>query len=429
MPKIAAVILSALLLFFASAALPAPAKKAAKAKSEPAVTEIEFAHQLDQRNAERLAALVERFNREQQEIVIRIVHAEAKGKPALLNLATPDTIATFITRKAAYKPISRLLKETKEKLPSGDFSPDLFSALARKNLTALPVAFSTPVLFYNKRMFREAGLDPERAPRTWREMQETAGRLLERGMACPYTSSWPVWIHIDNMSSVSNAPVADAKGKLVFNGLAQVKHVAMLASWRKSSYFHHFGRANEADARFHDGQCAMLTSDAWANSFLREAPGLELGVAAFPYHDDLHGAPQHTLAAGASLWVGGGYKAREYKAAARFLRFLMQPETQAELARAGGFLPLTNSVRQSIRAQLQKDEEAAFDIAYASLRGKGAEHPLRVSALEQVRIIADEELEQVWGGRKSAKAALDTAVRRGNAVLSAKPALRKAVLF
>ncbi|MDR1889916.1 MAG: ABC transporter substrate-binding protein, partial [Zoogloeaceae bacterium] len=75
------------------------------------------------------------------------------------------------------------------------------------------------------------------------------------------------------------------------------------------------------------------------------------------------------------------------------------------------------------------DEEQALDVAYASLQGKGATQPLRVSTLEPVRIIVDEELEQVWAGKKPAKAALDTAVSRGNAILSAKPALKKVIAF
>ena len=41
----------------------------------------------------------------------------------------------------------------------------------------------------------------------------------------------------------------------------------------------------------------------------------------------------------------------------------------------------------------------------------------------------NEELEAVWSDKKPAKAALDTAVSRGNAVLNAKPALKKAQPF
>ena len=51
------------------------------------------------------------------------------------------------------------------------------------------------------------------------------------------------------------------------------------------------------------------------------------------------------------------------------------------------------------------------------MKNEGATHPLRVSQVEAVRIIVDEELEAVWAGKKPAKEALDTAVLRGNAVL------------
>ena len=50
-------------------------------------------------------------------------------------------------------------------------------------------------------------------------------------------------------------------------------------------------------------------------------------------------------------------------------------------------------------------------------------------ARQFVRLIADEELDAVWKDAKPAKAGLDTAVSRGNAVLSAKPALKKAQPF
>ncbi|MDR1890506.1 MAG: extracellular solute-binding protein [Zoogloeaceae bacterium] len=430
------ILVAALSLGVANSALSAPkAAKAAPAKAvaAPANHEVEFVHQLSASDAGRLAVLVERFNSQQAagEPLVRLARAEAqRKKPALLNLATPGTMANFLANKSAFKPVYKVLKENGDALSGNDLSADLLAGEKRDRLNALPVAFSTPVLFYNKRLFRQAGLNPDTPPKTWREMQDVAGALMDYGIACPYTSSWPTWVHIDNMSAVSGAPVADSKGRLGFNGLPQVKHIAMLASWHKARYFQTFGRANEADSHFYSGECAMLTSDAWANNILRDAPGVELGVAPLPYHDDLFGArPGHTLAAGAALWVGAGYKAKDYKVAARFIRFLLAPDIQIELARAGGFLPLTETARTAIRSALLKDEEQALDVAYASLQGKGAAHPLRVSTLDPVRLIVDEELEQVWANKKPAKAALDTAVKRGNSVLSAKPALKKVLSF
>lgn len=416
---------------FLGVAQAAPAKKGA-AKPEPkveAVTEVVLSHQLTEKNAERLSVLVEQFNAQQKSVSVRLVQAEANGKPTLLNLATSGTVANFLADKSRFKPLHQLMRENREKLPS-DISSDLLVGEKAGKLMALPIAFSTPVLFFNKGMFRQAGLDPDKPPRTWRELQDAAGALIEKGMYCPYTSSWPVWVHIDNVSSVSGVPVVDGKGNLVFNGLIQVKHLAMLSTWHEAGYFQTFGRTNEADAHFFKGECAMLTTDSSAHSFLRDAPGIELGVAPLPNHADVYGGGQkHTLAGGASIWVGAGFKAQEYKAAARFIGFLLTPEIQLELVRSGGFLPLTTAARKASKSALLKDEEQLLDVASTSLQGKGASNSLRVSNLDPVRIILEEELERLWVKEKPAKEVLDVAVSRGNAVLSAKPALKKAVSF
>ncbi len=103
---------------------------------------------------------------------------------------------------------------------------------------------------------------------------------------------------------------------------------------------------------------------------------------------------------------------------------------QIEAVRLNGGLPLTPAARAAARSKLLKDEDTkALEVAYTSLKGKGASQVPHVSDIDPVRIIADEELESAWANKKPAKAALDTAVSRGNAVLAAKPALRKAQPF
>ena len=41
--------------------------------------------------------------------------------------------------------------------------------------------YSTPVLFYNKKAFRKAKLDPDQPPKTWFEMQGMLDKLQEAG--------------------------------------------------------------------------------------------------------------------------------------------------------------------------------------------------------------------------------------------------------
>ena len=135
---------------------------------------------------------------------------------------------------------------------------------------------------------------------------------------------------------------------------------------------------------------------------------------------------QNTLADGASLWVGGGYNKAEYKVAAKFVNYLLTPEVQVQLAGVYGQLPLTQAARLALKSKALRDRVQTLEVAYTSMKGAGDSSTLRISAIDPVRIILDEELEKVWEDKVSPKEALDTAVARGNAILKAKPALKKA---
>jgi len=389
-------------------------------------TQIDFSHQLDEALAERLETLVERFNGQQKDYQLRLVRRVEGEAPADLNLVTREEQARFVANRAKFKPLHEVMREAKEPLDSGKLAPELRVGIsdAKGKLFALPVALSTPVLYYNKAAFRKAGLDPETPPKTWWEVQLAADKLFDAGSRCPYTTSWPAWVHIDNLSALNGAEVADAKGRLNFNGLVQIKHVALLSSWYKSKFFAYFGRRDEADHRFAAGECGMLTSTSSLYASLRDNPAFETGVAPLPYYDDVRGAPQQTLADGASLWIGAGKKPAEYKGIARFVSFLMGAEFQVELTRAGGFLPMTPVARAAAKSKLLKADMLGLDVAYAQLQGKGTLRALRVSQIEPVRIIVEEELEAVWANKKPAKEALDTAVLRGNAVMPSLKALQ-----
>lgn len=393
-----------------------------------AVTEIELSHQLGRASAEKLGHLVEHFNNQSKDYKVRLVTRAEGAPPATLNLATREDVAEFATRKGHFRPLHQVMTDAKEKFDPALFAPELRVSVTdgKGKLVALPVAMTTPVLFYNKAAFRKAGLNPDQPPRTWWQVQDAAGKLRDAGITCPYTSSWPAWVHIDNLSALNAGDVVGPKGQLAFNGYVQVKHIALLASWHKSFYFIYFGRRNEADLHFAAGECGMLTSNVSLAAVLRDAPAIEFGVAPLPYYDDVRGAPQHTLADGTSLWIGEGRKPLEYKAAAKFVSFLMAPEMQVELTKMGGYLPMTPVARAVADSKLLAGDLVGMKVAYAQLKGEGATHPLRVSQIDPVRIIVEEELEAVWADKKPAKEALDTAVARGNIALL-PPAAEKAV--
>jgi sn-glycerol 3-phosphate transport system substrate-binding protein len=392
----------------------------APAPAIPAVpAQIELSHQLDEERAARLEPVIERFNGQQKDVHITLVRRVEGSAPKQLNLVTPEEYSRFVANKAKFKPLFEVMREAKLPLDASKLSHELRYGLsdAKGRLVALPVAFSTPVLFINKAAFRKAGLDPENPPKSWFETQQAAGKLADSGSRCPFTTSWPAWVHIDNLSALNGAEVSDAKGKLSFNSLVQIKHVAMMATWYKSKYFSYFGRRDEADHRFANGECAMLTSGSSLYSSLSENKSLDVGVSALPYHDDVNGAPQNTLADGASLWVASGMKPAETKGVAKFVNYVLGPEVQIEMTVAGGFLPMTPVARAAAGSKLLKADLAGLNVAYAELQGKASTPAVRVSQIEPVRIIVEEELETVWANKKPAKEALDNAVQRGNTVM------------
>ncbi|UCV29340.1 extracellular solute-binding protein [Ferribacterium limneticum] len=407
------------------------AKPAAKAAPAPvAAADFELAHNLSPAGEEQLQAVVERFNKENGGN-LKLSRLEKGEKPAGLNLIRRYDMSDVLAQPKAFVPLHEMMTKAGQPLKVGELTADLKAGAVdgKGRLVALPLIYSTPVLFYNKNAFRKAGLNPDQPPKTWFEMQGVLDKLQDAGYACPYTSSWPVWVHIDNVSAVSGVPAVSDKGTLAFNGLPQVKHIAMMATWTKANYFKLFGRRNEASAKFNDGECAMITTDSREHIDFRAAKGVELGVAPLPYHDDVYGGRQNSLADGASLWVGAGKSAAEYKQAAKFVSFLLSPEMQIEMVRVYGGLPLTAAARAAARSKLLQDGDQTLEIAYASMKGKGASHVPHVADADPVRILTNEELEAVWADKKPAKAALDTAVSRGNAILGAKPALKKAQPF
>ncbi|WP_301100770.1 extracellular solute-binding protein [Propionivibrio sp.] len=389
------------------------------AAAAPAPVQIELSHQLDEERADRLEPLVAHFNSQQKDVHLTLVRRVEGGALKQLNLVTREEYSRFVANKAKFKPLHEVMREAKQPLDAGKFAPELIVGLldGKGQLFALPVAFSTPVLYINRAAFRKAGLNPDLPPKTWAETQYAAGKLADSGSRCPFTTSWPALVHIDNLSAWNGAEVSDAKGTLTFNGLAQIKHVAMLATWYKSKYFSYFGRRDEADRRFASGECAMLTSTSSIFASLVESNTLEAGVSALPYHDDIRGAPQSTLADGASLWVASGLKPAETKGVASFIRYVLGPEVQINLTLAGGFLPMTPVARLAASSKLLNADLAGLHVAYSQIRGKPLTPLIRVAQLEPVRAIVEEELETVWANKKPAKEALDNAVARGNAVL------------
>ena len=139
-----------------------------------------------------------------------------------------------------------------------------------------------------------------------------------------------------------------------------------------------------------------------------------------PYWPDVEGAPQNSTIGGATLWVLRDRPRAEYKGVAKFFAFLSKPEIQAAWHQNTGYLPVTRAAFDLTRAQgfYDRNPGTAISIEQITLKpptenSKG----IRLGSFVLIRDVIDDELEQAFSGKKSAQAALDSAVERGNRLL------------
>ena len=383
--------------------------------------QIELFHRLPDTKAAALKELVERFNAQSKDVQVVLSAADWRtAAPHMLILEGDDEDA-FVAGKPRFKPLYALMKESGAALQTLR-PPAMMTRTpvdAKGQLLALPVGLSTPVLFLNRDALRRAGMNPDTTRvSTWFELQETLGRLADTGHTCPYTVSEPGRVMVENLSAWHNEPVARQQGKTTvpsFNGMFQVKHVAMMASWTRARYLHVFPQQAEAEQRFASGECAVIAapSASWAD--FRRAGKVDVAVSRLPYYEDFPGAPQNTVADGPALWAAAGKKPVEYKAVARFISFWLQADNQVAWQRETGYLPLNRAGLLASRSELLGDDLENVRVAVDQLGNKPAtaqSSSQPVVERQSVRRILDEELAGVWADEKAAKEALDNAVMR-----------------
>ena len=426
---------------FASLAA-AAAVAGALAQPASAATEIQFWHAFTGPLGDILAKQVEGFNASQSDHQVVAVYKgnysetlnagiaafRAQQQPHVLMVFEVGT-ATMMAAKGAVKPVFEVMQSG-----GGSFDPAVYLPTVtgyytdpEGNMLSMPYNSSTPVLYYNKDAFTKAGLDPNAPPKTWSEFGDALDALKESGSTCPFTTAWQSWIHLENLSAWHDVPFATkANGfegldtELAFNGPLQVKHIQQLGDWAKEGKFIYGGRRNESGARFNSGECAILTESSAGYASIKAKTEFEFGVSSLPYWDDAEGAPQNTIIGGASLWVLSGHDEAEYQGVGRFFSYLSQPDVQAEWHQQTGYLPITLAAYDLTKEQGFYEENPGTETALIQMTAKDPTENskgIRLGSFDQIRTVIDEELEAVWGGSKTAQAALDSAVERGNVLL------------
>lgn len=407
-----------------------------------AATEIAWWHAMSGELGRQLDKLASDFNASQSDyrivptykgnytetVTAAIFAFRSRSQPAIVQVNEVAT-ATMTAAKGAIYPVFSLMRDQGEPFSLSDYLPAVsgYYTDAAGNLLSFPFNSSTPILYYNKTMFRDAGLDPETPPKTWPELGAAAKRLRERGAACGFTTSWPSWIHVENFSAFHNLPLASRSNgfagldaELTINNPSLVHHIAALSEWQKTRLFDYSGRGQSAEPRFQKGECGIFIGSSATRADIRANSKFEIGYGMMPYWPDMKGAPQSSIIGGATLWVLRDRPREEYKGVARFFAYLSQPGVQAAWHQNTGYLPITRAAFELTRAQGFYERNPGSAISFEEItlnppteNSKG----IRLGSFVLIRGAIEDELEQAFSGQKSAQSALDSAVERGNKLL------------
>jgi sn-glycerol 3-phosphate transport system substrate-binding protein len=407
-----------------------------------AVTEIHWWHAMSGQLGRQVEKLAADFNASQSEyrvvptykgnytetVTAAIFAFRSRSQPAIAQVNEIGT-ATMMAAKGAIYPVFELMRDEQEPFTPSAYLPAVtgYYADLGGNLLSFPFNSSTPILYYNKNMFRDAGLDPEVAPKTWPELGAAAKKLRDRGAVCGFTTSWPSWINVENFSAFHNLPLATRENGfagldavLTFNNATVVRHVAQLAEWQATKIFDYGGRAQGAEPRFQNGECGIFIGSSATRADIKANSKFDVGYGMMPYWPDVAGAPQNTIIGGATLWVLRDRPKAEYKGVAKFFSFLSKPEVQAAWHQNTGYLPITRAAFDLTRTQGFYDRNPGTSISIEQITLKPPtenSRGLRLGSFVLIRDVIDDELEQTFTGKKSAQAAMDSAVERGNRLL------------
>jgi sn-glycerol 3-phosphate transport system substrate-binding protein len=351
----------------------------------------------------------------------------AGNAPHVLQVFEVGT-ATMMASKGAIKPIAALMKDAGVKFDPSVYVQSVSGYYTAPNgqMMSLPFNSSTTVFHYNKDAFKAAGLDADRPPTTWPEVALAAAKLKASGHKCPFTTSWQSWTQLESFSAWHNVEFATKRNG--FNGLdtrlnittpLHVRHIENLANMAKQNLFVYKGRGNAADATFVSGECAMTTGSSALYGSIKRNSKFAAGIGALPYYPDVAGAPQNTVIGGASLWVMAGRKAEEYKGVAAFFQYLSDPQVQATAHQRTGYLPITLDAYGITEKSGFYKANPGTDVSVTQMVRKVTDKSrgIRLGNFVQIRTVIDEELEQVWGGKKTAQEGLMAAKARGDELL------------
>jgi sn-glycerol 3-phosphate transport system substrate-binding protein len=251
--------------------------------------------------------------------------------------------------------LDTLIDQDKEFRPN-DLLPGILTNLRYEDkIAALPFNRSTPVLYYNKDRFAKVGLDPEKPPETWQELQEYA-RLLTSSDGSQFgflAANFP-WVFESMVWSSGGQLTEGERATFAKPGSKAMRIWTDMVHRDKTAYFsEHFSER----AEFISGRAAMVIESSALLKWCSSAADFKVGVAVLPRYE---GFSNVVPTGGGAAVIPTGISAEQTAAAWTFLTWLISTQQTADWSRATGYVPVRKSAQALLRTRGFYEDHPAF---------------------------------------------------------------------
>ncbi|HEV2603846.1 MAG TPA: extracellular solute-binding protein [Microvirga sp.] len=315
--------------------------------------QIEYWQYFFEGRVKAIDALIKTF--EAQNPDIKVVHTHFPYEQYRTKVAAavpagegPDVVQLFYGWLDEYRKAGLLQPLSKEAFDPAQIEKDFFPMVqamkAEGQYWAMPTAVRSLALFWNKRLFKEAGLDPEKPPQTNEELlamaqkltkRDATGNLLVAGMTISPEGQDHHWWREVLVRQFGGKPYTDDNKKVTYNDEAGVKALTWYTDLMTKHKIGEIGFMDEGQAAFRAARAAMTVDGSFRLAAFDRQRGLDYGVAELPAHNGVKSNY-------ASYWVNGvtsKAKAEKRAAAEKFLKHITTPEAMQVWLKEVGELP------------------------------------------------------------------------------------------
>jgi sn-glycerol 3-phosphate transport system substrate-binding protein len=355
-----------------------------------------------------------------QETMVKALTAHKSGQPPVTSVLLSTDMYTLIDEDAVL-PISDLANSPEDQAWLKSFYPAFMAnSQTGGKVWGVPFQRSTVVLYWNKALFKEAGLDPEKPPSTWAEMVEYAGKLTKRdaqgnitqwGVQVP-SSGFPYWL-FQGFTTQNGVELMNAAGTETYFDRPGV--IEALQFWVDLSTKHRVHPPGVVEwgttpRDFFERKVAMMWTTTGNLTNVRNNAKFDFGVGMLPANKR-RGSPT----GGGNFYVFKKSTSAQQQAAVRFIRWVTSPERAAQWGIDTGYVAVRPD---SFDTPVMKQYVAGFPPA-AVARDQLQHSVAELSTHENQRVTKalNDGLQAALTGAKTPEAAMRDAQREAERIL------------